>query len=327
MTAAIKVDELTAIDVHVHLEHEAPPTEADAAARKYFGKSTGEAGARALAEYYRSRRMACVVFTVDEQLTGRPHLTNDAILAFAAANPDIVLPFVSVNPTRGASAVEEARRLVATGAVRGLKLHPPLQEFFPNDRLAYPLYEVFAEARLPVLFHTGHSGIGTGMPGGGGIRLKYGNPMHIDDVAVDFPDMPIILAHPSFPWQDKATSSRLPEHVRLAEHVVRRAEVVQVRQTALLVAASRGTRAGTDGEVTTVRRGEMSTRRASQDVIDWRGQWRISEQGRTIARCSTATQAGSHDTHLNTMRASSLLMPNTNALSIISSLSDSSRPA
>jgi len=206
VTAAIKVDELTAIDVHVHLEHEAPPTEADAAARKYFGKSTGEAGARALAEYYRSRRMACVVFTVDEQLTGRPHLTNDAILAFAAANPDIVLPFVSVNPTRGASAVEEARRLVATGAVRGLKLHPPLQEFFANDRLAYPLYEVFAEARLPVLFHTGHSGIGTGMPGGGGIRLKYGNPMHIDDVAVDFPDMPIILAHPSFPWQDEAIS-------------------------------------------------------------------------------------------------------------------------
>ncbi len=65
---------------------------------------------------------------------------------------------------------------------------------------------MFAEAKLPVLFHTGHSGIGTGMPGGGGIRLKYGNPMPIDDVAVDFPDMPIIMAHPSFPWQDEAIS-------------------------------------------------------------------------------------------------------------------------
>ncbi len=90
--------------------------------------------------------------------------------------------------------------------MRGLKLHPPLQQFFPNDRLAYPLYEVFAEARLPVLFHTGHSGIGTGMRGGGGMRLKYGHPMPIDDVAVDFPDMPIIMAHPSFPWQDEAIS-------------------------------------------------------------------------------------------------------------------------
>ena len=94
----------------------------------------------------------------------------------------------------------------ATGLVRGLKLHPPVQEFWPNDRLAYPLYELFAEAKLPVLFHTGHSGIGTGMPGGGGIRLKYGQPMPIDDVAVDFPELPIILAHPSFPWQDEAIS-------------------------------------------------------------------------------------------------------------------------
>ena len=202
----MNVDELVAIDVHVHLEHEAPPTDTDEAARKYFGKGVAAHGARALADYYRSRKMACVVFTVDERLTGRPHVTNDDILAFAAANADIAIPFVSVDPTRGEAAVAEARRLVATGAVRGLKLHPPLQQFFPNDRIAYPVYEVFAEARLPVLFHTGHSGIGTGMPGGGGVRLKYGNPMHVDDVAVDFPDMPIILAHPSFPWQDEAIS-------------------------------------------------------------------------------------------------------------------------
>jgi predicted TIM-barrel fold metal-dependent hydrolase len=198
--------QLTAIDVHVHLEHGGATTEADQAAQKYFGKNQGARDAAALAEYYRSRRIACIVFTVDERLTGRPHLTNDAILEFAAANPDIALPFVSIDPTRGAPAIAEAKRLLATGAVRGLKLHPPMQQFFPNDRLAYPLYELFAAARLPVLFHTGHSGIGTGMPGGGGIRLKYGNPMHIDDVAVDFPDLPIILAHPSFPWQDEAIS-------------------------------------------------------------------------------------------------------------------------
>ncbi len=202
----MKADDLVAIDVHVHLEHEAKPTDTDDAARKYFGDNVAAGGAQALADYYRSRKMACVVFTVDEHLTGRPHLTNDEILAFAAANADIAIPFVSVDPTRGAPAVAEARRLVATGAVRGLKLHPPLQQFFPNDRLAYPVYEVFAEAKLPVLFHTGHSGIGTGMRGGGGVRLKYGHPMNIDDVAVDFPDMPIILAHPSFPWQDEAIS-------------------------------------------------------------------------------------------------------------------------
>jgi predicted TIM-barrel fold metal-dependent hydrolase len=202
----MNVDDLVAIDVHVHLEHDAKSTDADTAARNYFGPNVAATGATALSEYYRSRKMACIVFTVDERLTGRPHLTNDAILEFAAANADIAIPFISVDPTRGAPAVAEARRLIATGAVRGLKLHPPLQQFFANDPVAYPLYEVFAEARLPVLIHTGHSGIGTGMRGGGGVRLKYGNPMLIDDVAVDFPDMPIILAHPSFPWQDEAIS-------------------------------------------------------------------------------------------------------------------------
>ena len=48
--------------------------------------------------------------------------------------------------------------------------------------------------------------MGAGTRGGGAIRLKYSNPLYLDDVAADFPDMPIILAHPSFPWQEEALS-------------------------------------------------------------------------------------------------------------------------
>lgn len=203
---SIQPDGLVAFDVHVHLEAPVDGSAADAAARRYFGESGAARDPQGLAEYYRSRRMACVVFTVDERLSGRPKLSNDDVADFAAANADVAIAFASIDPHRGPEGVREARKLVSSGRVRGLKLHPPLQEFVPNDRLAYPLYEIFAEARLPVLFHTGHSGIGTGMPGGGGIRLKYGNPMPIDDVSVDFPEMPIILAHPSFPWQDEAIS-------------------------------------------------------------------------------------------------------------------------
>jgi len=199
------IDRLTAIDVHVHLEVEGELEEADKVAQQYFRTSAPREW-KAQAEYYRSRHIGCVVFTVDEQLTGRRYPTNDDVVRFAADNADVAIAFASLNPRRGAAAVAEAKRLVASGAVRGLKLHPPMQQFFPDDRVAYPLYEVFADAKLPVLFHTGHSGIGTGMRGGGGVRLKYGNPMPIDDVAVDFPDMPIILAHPSFPWQDEAIS-------------------------------------------------------------------------------------------------------------------------
>jgi uncharacterized protein len=204
-TPSIDADRLKAIDVHVHLEYPGDSAAQDAA-KQYFKDTGVPREAAALADYYRSRDMACVVFTVDETLSGMKRLTNDQVVEFALANSDIAIPFASLNPNRGAEAVREARRLVDAKVVRGLKLHPPIQEFSPDDRMAYPLYEVFAEAKLPVLFHTGHSGIGTGMPGGGGIRLKYGNPMPIDDVAVDFPDMPIVLAHPSFPWQDEAIS-------------------------------------------------------------------------------------------------------------------------
>jgi predicted TIM-barrel fold metal-dependent hydrolase len=201
----IDVDSLAAIDVHVHLEPLEDNT-IDAAAKKYFGDSGAPRDRASLAEYYRSRKIAFVIFGVDERLTGKPPVSNEEVIQFANDNSDIAIPFASIDPRRGADGVQEAKRLVSAGVVRGLKLHPPVQQFFPNDRVAYPLYEIFAEARLPVIFHTGHSGIGTGLPGGGGVRLKYGNPLPIDDVAVDFPTLPIIMAHPSFPWQDEAIS-------------------------------------------------------------------------------------------------------------------------
>jgi uncharacterized protein len=202
----IDVDSLAAFDVHVHLESTDDHTATDDAAKKYFGDSGAARDAHALADYYRSRKIAFVIFAVDEKLTGRKHVSNEEVIQFAERNSDVAIPFASIDPNRGQEGVREAKRLLAEGKVRGLKLHPPVQKFVPNDSLAYPLYEMFAEARLPVIFHTGHSGLGTGMPGGGGVRLKYGHPMPIDDVAVDFPTMPIIMAHPSFPWQDEAIS-------------------------------------------------------------------------------------------------------------------------
>ena len=207
----IKLDAVVAIDVHTHAQvplHGNPDPRTmqilDAAA-KHFRSDFPRPNVQELADYYRQRSMAAVVFCVDcETRTGEVPVPNDEVLEIAAANDDVLIPFVSIDPHR-TNAASEARRLVTRGA-RGFKFHPNLQGFFPNDRMAYPLYEAIAEARLPAMFHTGHSGMGSGMPGGGGIRLKYSNPMFVDDVAVDFPDMPIVLAHPSFPWQEEAIS-------------------------------------------------------------------------------------------------------------------------
>ncbi len=129
---------------------------------------------------------------------------NEEVAQLAAENSDVLIPFASIDPHKGKMGAREARRLVAEFGVQGFKFHPTMQGFFPNDRLAYPLYEAIAETGKPALFHTGQTGVGAGMKGGNGFRLKYSNPMYIDDVAVDFPEIPIILAHPSFPWQEEA---------------------------------------------------------------------------------------------------------------------------
>ena len=213
--AAVSIDleNVVAIDIHTHAEvgetgEDGLRPEWRDAAKKYFGEG-GMPTAADVAAYYRERKMVAVVFTVDaETITGRPAVRNEEIAAAAAANPDVLIPFASIDPHKK-DAVAEARRLIVDHGVRGFKFHPNIQAFFPNDREFYPLYEVIAEAGLPALFHTGHSGIGSGLPGGGGIRLKYSNPMFVDDVAVDFPTLKIVLAHPSFPWQDEAISVAL----------------------------------------------------------------------------------------------------------------------
>jgi uncharacterized protein len=206
----IDVDQLTAIDVHVHAERnedepQDPVTgELLEAAAKYFGAAPVQPTAREVADYYRARNMLAVIFTVDDEAgMGRRRLGNAEVLAAAREHPDVLIPFASVDPHKGKLGVREVHQLIEAGA-RGFKFHPNTQAFWPNDRDNYPLYEPIADAGLIALFHSGTTGIGAGMPGGGGVRLKYSNPMCVDDVAADFPELKIILAHPSFPWQDEA---------------------------------------------------------------------------------------------------------------------------
>jgi uncharacterized protein len=207
----MNIDSLVAIDVHTHAEASLrdpqPPSVFQQGAEKYFKHGHDRPTIPEIASYYRERKIGCVVFSVDGvRARGIRGVSNEEVAELAAEHSDVMIPFASIDPGRGADGVREARRLIEQYGVKGFKFHPQYQEFFPNDRTAYPLYEVIAAAKLPALFHTGHSGMGTGLPGGGGIRLKYGDPMYVDDVAVDFPDMPIVLAHPSWPWQDEALS-------------------------------------------------------------------------------------------------------------------------
>ncbi|WP_369061831.1 amidohydrolase family protein [Caulobacter sp. 73W] len=205
-----------AIDFHVHAEVSCHDPEDPVfgefldASTEYFKTERRRPTIPETIAHYRAANIGLVMFTVDmEAGRGIRRIRNEEIAQAAADNSDMMLAFASIDPHKGKLGALEARRLIEDHGVRGFKFHPPLQDFDPGDRMAWPLYEVINHYKLPAIFHTGHSGMGTGMPGGGGVRLKYGQPILIDDVAVDFPDMPIVLAHPSWPWTDEALSMAL----------------------------------------------------------------------------------------------------------------------
>ncbi len=205
-------DDLIAIDVHTHAEvscwnpFDNYGEEYDRAADRYF-RSARRPTIEETVAYYRDKRIGLVMFTVDaETQLGRRRIPNEEIAAAARDNPDILIAFASIDPHKGRMGAREARRLIEDYGVKGFKFHPTVQGFHPYDRMAWPIYEVIDEYKLPAIFHSGHSGIGSGMRCGGGLRLEYSNPMHLDDVAIAFPDMQIVIAHPSWPWQDEALS-------------------------------------------------------------------------------------------------------------------------
>ncbi|UTW02294.1 amidohydrolase [Amphritea atlantica] len=212
----MNIDEIIAIDFHTHAEEPCTCARDDGYYEfqqdfaKYFKNPAGHNMLPTIEEtaaYYRDRKIACVLFPVDaERETGFRRYANEEVAQLAADNSDIIIPFASIDPAKGRLGAREARRLVRDFGVRGFKFHPTMQGFYPNDRSAYVLYEAIAEEGAIALFHTGQTGVGAGTRGGMNMRLKYSNPMYLDDVAADFPDMPIVMAHPSFPWQEEALS-------------------------------------------------------------------------------------------------------------------------
>jgi predicted TIM-barrel fold metal-dependent hydrolase len=209
---ALDVSAVTAIDMHVHIEidghgHASLPPVLTEASAAYFKAEDRSPTIDVIAQLYRDLAMAAVVFTVDArtQLSHEPNSIED-LVAGAARNSDVLIPFGSVDPRTGPAAIDGVRRQAEELGVRGFKFHPSLQGFDPSNEQHYPLWEAVQATGLPAIFHTGQNGMGAGLPGGHGIKLAYSNPLLLDAVAADFPELQIIMAHPSVPWQDEANS-------------------------------------------------------------------------------------------------------------------------
>ena len=198
---------MRAIDTHVHVPRQPglPETGVEAQLQAYFRVASIPKNADEMAAKYKELDILGVIFSVDtETTTGEPPDTNDYVAGIVKKYPKQFIGFANVDPWKGKAAVLELERSVKGLGLKGLKLHPVHQSFFPNDTRFYPLYEKASEFGVPVLFHSGFAGAGAGMPGGGGLKLKYSAPIpYIDDVAAEFPELTIIMAHPAWPWTDE----------------------------------------------------------------------------------------------------------------------------
>jgi predicted TIM-barrel fold metal-dependent hydrolase len=197
---------LKAIDIHVHVPD--PPGHPAALEKEnmagYFKAGAMPQSPQEMYETYQALDLFGVIFAIDSETTsGVPYIGNDYVASVAQQYPERFIGFASVDPWKGVMAIQELERSVKELGLRGLKLHPTTQAFFPNDTQFYPLWKKCAELDIPVLFHSGQTGVGARTPGGGGYKLKYAHPLLLDDVAADFPDLTIIMAHPAVPWQEE----------------------------------------------------------------------------------------------------------------------------
>lgn len=208
----LDVEALVALDMHVHIEVGAdgrpslPPALAEAASH-YFKADIARPDLASIAGYYRERSMAAVVFTVDARTNlGHEPIPSAEIAAQAADHADVLIPFGSIDPLTGPAAIDLARELAVDHGVRGFKLHPTVQGFDPSADTHRPLWAALAELGLPVVVHSGQTGIGAGMPGGYGFKLRYSDPMLLDDVLAENPTLQVVFAHPAVPWVEEQLS-------------------------------------------------------------------------------------------------------------------------
>lgn len=146
---------------------------------------------------------ACLINYVAPEVIGFTEGVNAFVAEYAREAPDRLLAFGGVDP-RGQDVAGKTETLLSKHEVRGIKLHPPHQLLYPNAHATEGLeglrtvYAQAEAAEIPVMIHTGTSIFP-------GARVRYGHPLALDDVAVDFPDLKIIMAHGGRPfWTEEA---------------------------------------------------------------------------------------------------------------------------
>jgi len=173
------------------------PAEMTKSYSKIFGDEFGATIETMIASMNAAGVDKAVVVGVDAETTFSYRVSNYAIHRAVEESKGRLIGFAGVDPHKGRVALKELEKAVDELKLKGLKLMPHLHMPHPNDAKMYPIYELAQELNIPILFHTGtqfHAGT----------KIKFCKPIDIDDVAIDFPDLKLIIAHFGYPWYEEA---------------------------------------------------------------------------------------------------------------------------
>jgi predicted TIM-barrel fold metal-dependent hydrolase len=203
------------VDFHIHLVKYAPPSDSlldlmystHASKEAYEQFEATYADPDAFVRMIKENGLDYGIILAEEAPLTTGLANNEAVAAFCSGHKEVI-PFCTINPFTDPRPADSLKRCCAELGFKGLKLYPTYNYFYPNEARMYPIYAVAQDLGIPVLFHTGSSVLKNA-------RIKYGNPIFFDDVAVDFPDLKVVMAHGGRgAWYDEAmTMVRLHKNV------------------------------------------------------------------------------------------------------------------
>ena len=160
---------------------------------------------------FRAAGVEAVLVAFDiESVTGAPPCTNDYVAGMRDRHGDTVLQaWAAVDPLKMDAALAEARHAIEDLGMLGFHFHPIMGRYSVDDERLRPLFELIDSLGVPVMIDVGTTGMGAGLPGGLGSKLRHAHPLAIDELASEFPNLTIIAAHPGWPWVDEMTAVAL----------------------------------------------------------------------------------------------------------------------
>jgi hypothetical protein len=145
-----------------------------------------------------------------ETASATPPCTNEYVAGLRDKYRDHVLQaWAAVDPVKGEVAVRQATTAIRDLGMLGFHFHPIMGRFAVDERRFYPLWETIDALGVPVMIDVGTTGMGAGLPGGLGAKIRHAHPLALDELAADFPDLRIVAAHPGWPWVDEMTAVAL----------------------------------------------------------------------------------------------------------------------